>query len=193
MEIALKKSIVYQLCYNRGMANVIAQRMQIKSWVQGLTVITLIFLALWLGRVEKYRFTPDTSFTTINGEIFTLKSLQGKPILITFWATSCGSCIKEIPHLVALYQQFHPQGLEIIAIAMAYDPPNRVVAMANELKLPYHVVLDISSDHAKAFGRIWATPTSFLLGADGMVNKRIVGTFKLADMQDRIGKLLNKL
>lgn len=74
--------------------------------------------------------------------------LHGKPLIITFWATSCPSCVKEIPHLIALYEQYHPQGIEIIAIAMTYDPPNRVVSMTQEKKLPYHVVLDIK-------GGIW--------------------------------------
>ena len=164
--------------------------MKTQSWGKGLLVVLLVALALWLARSEKYTFTPDTAFTAITGEKISLKSLQGKPVLITFWATSCGSCIKEIPHLVALYQQFHPQGFEIIAIAMTYDPPDRVVAMTKELKLPYPIVLDLKADHAKAFGRIWATPTTLLLSPDGKIAKRIVGAFDLVDMQTRIINLL---
>ena len=166
--------------------------MKTQSWGKGLLVVLLVALALWLARSEKYTFTPDTAFTAITGEKISLKSLQGKPVLITFWATSCGSCIKEIPHLVALYQQFHPQGFEIIAIAMTYDPPDRVVAMTKELKLPYPIVLDLKADHAKAFGRIWATPTTLLLSPDGKIAKRIVGAFDLVDMQTRIINLLGR-
>ena len=166
--------------------------MKTQSWGKGLLVVLLVALALWLARSEKYTFTPDTAFTAITGEKISLKSLQGKPVLITFWATSCGSCIKEIPHLVALYKQFHPQGFEIIAIAMTYDPPDRVVAMTKELKLPYPIVLDLKADHAKAFGRIWATPTTLLLSPDGKIAKRIVGAFDLVDMQTRIINLLGR-
>jgi thiol-disulfide isomerase/thioredoxin len=153
-------------------------------------VLLLVSLALWMASGEKYSFTPETTFTTITGEQLTLKALQGKPVLVTFWATGCGSCIKEIPHLVSLYKQFHPQGLEIIAIAMVYDPPNRVVAMTNEQKLPYPVVLDIGSVHAKAFGRIWATPTTLLISPDGAIAKHDVGIFDLNDMGTRIEQLL---
>ncbi len=164
--------------------------MKVKALGKGILIILLISFVLWLARSEKYTFTPETTFTTISGKQISLKSLQGKPVLITFWATSCGSCVKEIPHLVALYQQFHPRGFEIIAVAMAYDPPNRVVAMSKELSLPYPIVLDFKADFARAFGRVWATPTTLLLGADGTVAKHIVGAFDVADMQIRIQQLL---
>ncbi len=164
--------------------------MKTNVWAKRSVVLLLILLALWMARIDRYSFTPDTTFTTISGETMTLKSLQGKPILITFWATSCGTCIKEIPDLVALYRQFHPLGLEIIAIAMAYDPPNRVVAMAQEQKLPYPVVLDLTAEYAKAFGRIWATPTTLLIDPKGIVAKRTIGAFDLADMQIRIQQFL---
>jgi thiol-disulfide isomerase/thioredoxin len=164
--------------------------MKTKPWVKGLLLLLLISLALWMARSEKYTFTPDTTFISITGKQLKLKTLRGKPVLITFWATHCGSCIKEIPHLLALYQQYHPQGLEIIAIAMAYDPPNQVVAMTKEQKLPYHVVLDINSEYARVFGRVWATPTTLLVSSDGTVVKHVVGTFDIPDMRSRIEHLL---
>ena len=120
-----------------------------------------------------------------------MTALRGKPVLVTFWATSCGSCVKEIPDLIALYERFHLQGLEMIAIAMPYDPPNRVVAMSEDKQLPYDVVLDIASEYTRAFGKIWATPTTLLIGKDGMIAKREVGAFELADMQAQIEQLLN--
>jgi thiol-disulfide isomerase/thioredoxin len=164
--------------------------MKTKSWGKGILIVVLVAFALWLARSEKYTFTPDTTFTTITGDKISLKSLQDKPVLITFWATSCGSCIKEIPHLLTLYQQFHPKGFEVIAIAMTYDPPNRVVEISKELKLPYPVVLDLKAEYARAFGRIWATPTTLVLSPDGKIAKRIVGAFDLTDMQARIENLL---
>ena len=190
MENALKKPLVYQLWYNRDMLDISVLRMKTKSLGKGFLALLLIVFALWMARSGKYTFTPDTAFTTITGERISLKALQGKPVLITFWATSCGSCVKEIPHLVALYEKFHPQGLEIIAVAMVYDPPDRVVAMAHEQNLPYPVVLDITSEYAKAFGRVWATPTTLLIDPVGTVAKRVVGAFDPADMQKRIEQLL---
>jgi peroxiredoxin len=164
--------------------------MKTNPWAKGLLLFLLISLALWMARGKTYSYTPETTFTTITGEQIVLKTLRGKPVLVTFWATSCPSCVKEIPHLIALYDRFHPQGFEIIAITMAYDPPSHVVAMTKERKLPYHVVLDVTSGHAKAFGRIWATPTTLLISPDGAIAKREVGAFDLTEMESRIEHLL---
>jgi thiol-disulfide isomerase/thioredoxin len=172
------------------MLDKILKRIETRTWKKSLVGLLLILIVLWLAKIDRYRFSPDTQFSTISGETFTLKTLQGKPVLITFWATSCGICLKEIPDLVELYQQFHPQGLEIIAIAMAYDPPNRVVAMTRERNLPYPVVLDLASEFVKAFGPIWGTPTSILIDTNGVISKRKIGAFELTDMQSRIQQLL---
>lgn len=185
-----KNPIVYQLWYNPGMGDVNLRRIKNNPWLKGIFLTAFIVLALWLAWSEKYAYTPDTTFTTITGEHLTLKALQGRPVLITFWATSCGICIKEIPQLIALHKQYHSLGLEIIAIAMAYDPPNRVVAMTHEQKLPYPVILDITAEHAQAFGRIWGTPTTFLIDQNSIVSKRVVGAFDFEDMQNRIEQLL---
>lgn len=189
-EIGVKKSIVYQLCYNPDMPNVIDQQKDSKTPITGLIVMLLILLALWLYYRNSYTFTPDTTFTTITGKHISLKDLHGKPMVVTFWATTCPSCIKEIPHLISLYEQFQPQGVEIIGIAMVYDPPNRVVAMSQEKKLPYPVVLDLKGNYAKVFGRVWATPTTLLVNSNGTLAKRVVGPFDLNEMTKRIEQLL---
>jgi thiol-disulfide isomerase/thioredoxin len=172
------------------MPNAIVSTMKTNPWVKGLITLLLISLPLWLSKHNPYTFLPNTVFTTITGQKVSLMDLHGKPLIITFWATSCPSCVKEIPHLIALYEQYHPQGIEIIAIAMTYDPPNRVVNMTQEKKLPYHVVLDIKGDYAKAFGHVWATPTSLLINKNGAVVKRILGPFNVEDIQNRIQQLL---
>lgn len=185
-----KNPVFYQLWYNRDMLDVNLQSVKTNPWLRGVLLIGLIALALWMARSKLYSFTSETAFTTITGEHIVLKALHGKPVLVTFWATSCPSCIKEIPHLVTLYKQFHSRGLEIIAIAMAYDRPNQVVAMTREQKLPYLVVLDITSEYARQFGRVWATPTTLLIDQNGTVAKRKIGAFELMDMQARIEQLL---
>lgn len=192
IEIALKKSIVYQLWYNHDMSNVIASPIKSKSWAKGLILILLISAVFLQQKHNPHRFIPDTSFTTITGKKLVFSPSQKKPLVVTFWATSCPSCVQEIPHLISLYDRYHPQGIEIIAIAMAYDPPNRVVAMTQEKNIPYAVVLDLKSEYANAFGRIWATPTTFLIKPNGRIAKRIVGQFDLVDLQTRIEALLKE-
>jgi len=135
---------------------------------------------------------PDISFNTLKGEKLNLASLQGKPSLITFWATDCPGCIKEIPHLKELHNTFATQGLNIIAVAMHYDRPDNVIAMSKEKQLPYHVALDPLAEASKAFGNVRLTPTSFLIAPDGNIVMQKIGEFNQADMQQRIKKLLTK-
>ncbi|MBT7120902.1 MAG: TlpA family protein disulfide reductase, partial [Nitrosomonadales bacterium] len=80
--------------------------------------------------------------TAIGGEKITSQQLLGKLTLINFWATDCPGCINEMPGLIETYKQYHAQGLEIIAVAMYYDPPSRVVSYSKNNKLPFPVVLD---------------------------------------------------
>ena len=132
---------------------------------------------------------PDVTFTTITGKKIALKELRGKPVIVTFWATDCPGCIKEIPHLIDLYTQYHKQGLEIIAIAMYYDPPNHVVTMTKDHQLPYNVTLDLKAEHAHAFGDVQLIPSTFLIGPDGLIALKKIGAFDPAEMKTLIETL----
>ena len=156
----------------------------------GFTVLLLLFL-LGLGWVlQSKRIVEESSFTTLTGESITWPSLRGGPVLVAFWATDCPSCIAEIPHLLELYRRYHRQGLEIIAIAMYYDPPSHVVAMTKSNQLPYPVVLDLDGRHARAFGDVNLTPTTLLIDRDGNVVSRTTGLMDQSDMSARIEQLL---
>lgn len=129
---------------------------------------------------------PDLNFTTLSNKHFSLSSLRGKAVLITFWATDCPSCIKDIPHLIKLYQDYHAKGLEIIAIAMAYNPPNYVVSMTKEKALPYEVVFDLNGNYAHAFGDVSLTPNSFLIAPDSTIVLHKLGLLDLEKMKMEI-------
>jgi len=144
-----------------------------KRWLIGafviLSTIGLVKLNL------KPAMAPDLTFTTTAGQQIKLKSLIGQPALVTFWATDCPACVAEIPHLASLYQQQHCHGLEIIAISMAYDPPNHVMDMTKTKQIPYPVVLDITGEYALAFGNVTVTPTTFLLDSNGKIADHFTG------------------
>lgn len=133
---------------------------------------------------------PDATFTTLTGKEILLNELQNRPVLITFWATSCPSCIDEMPHLTDLYNRYHAQGLEIIAIAMFYDIPSQVVAMSQAKQLPYDIALDIQAIHARQFGDVQLTPSTFLIAPDQKIVWSTVGGFNVTDMKKRIETLL---
>ena len=118
---------------------------------------------------------PDVVFTSLTGERISMASLRGKVVMVNFWATSCSTCIKEMPQMVQTYDRFKGRGLNFVAVAMSYDPPNYVLNYAQTRKLPFTVSLDGNDVLAKAFGHVKLTPTTFLIDQQGNIIKRYVG------------------
>jgi peroxiredoxin len=163
---------------------------------RGETLLSLFALVLlgtlgyWWLAPASLKTSPDISLVTIDGEQLQLASLRGKPLLVTFWATTCPACIREVPHLIELYEELSPQGLEIIGIAMDYDPPNQVLAMRNARNIPYPVALDIHAEAARAFGNVRLTPTSFLIAPDGRITYQKLGKINMPELRRDILALL---
>lgn len=118
---------------------------------------------------------PAATFTTLDGKSLVLADLRGKVVLVNFWATSCPGCIKEMPGMVETYKQYKERGFEIIAVAMSYDPPNYVKRFVETRQLPFPVALDVDGAHARAFGNVQLTPTSFIIGKDGRILEQKLG------------------
>lgn len=163
----------------------------------GLTIIQLMSLLALLGLVLfaalslfKKESAPTVSFKTLNGEQVAMESLRGKVVLVNFWATSCSTCVKEMPEMVATYNKYAGQGLEFIAVAMSYDPPNYVLNYTETRQLPFKVALDTDGSAAKSFGDVKLTPTTFVIGKDGSILKRYVGIPEFASMHQLLEKAL---
>jgi peroxiredoxin len=118
---------------------------------------------------------PDVTFTALDGHQVSLKSLRGKVVMVNFWATSCTTCVHEMPQMVDTYARFKDRGLDFVAVAMSYDPPNYVLNYTQTRKLPFTVALDPQDRLAKAFGDVRLTPTTFVIDKDGTIIKRYVG------------------
>jgi len=110
--------------------------------------------------------------------------------LVNFWATSCTTCVAEMPKMVSTYDKYHAKGYEHVAVAMAYDPPSYVVNYAQTRKLPFKVAIDNTGAVAKAWGEVQLTPTSYLVNKKGEIVKRYVGEPNFAELHQLIEKLL---
>lgn len=158
--------------------------MSIKS-----SLVLLVIVAALIAQQQPV-IDPELSFTSISGQTLKLSELQGNPVLISFWATDCPSCLEEIPQLISLHQEYAKRGLTLIAVAMYYDPPNRVLALANDRQLPYPVALDPEQTLTHAFGNVQATPTTFLLDREGRITWKQLGRFDLAGLRQRVENML---
>ena len=141
------------------------------------TVLIPLSIAVGFSLYHHYstQLAPNISFSTLSGQKIELKALQGKPVLVTFWASDCPECLKEIPIFIALYENYHSKGLEIIAVAMPYDPPNHVIALNQEKHIPYPIALDLDTEVVHAFDNVQVTPTTFLINPQGIIDLKIIG------------------
>ena len=80
---------------------------------------------------------PQSTFVLLDGSSRTTEDLKGRVTLVNFWATSCTSCVREMPKLVATFDKYRAQGFDTVAVAMSYDPPSYVVNYAQTRKLPF--------------------------------------------------------
>ena len=133
---------------------------------------------------------PDVAFTTIEGKTFSMQDLRGKVVLVKFWATSCVTCVKQMPDTIQTYKDYSPKGYEAIAVAMSYDPPNYVLNYAETRQLPFPVALDVKGDLARAFGDVKLTPTAFLIDKQGHILKRYLGDYDTAEFHATLEKAL---
>ena len=133
---------------------------------------------------------PMSSFVLLDGSRKTTSDLKGKVTLVNFWATSCVTCVGEMPKVIATYDKYKSQGYDTLAVAMSYDPPSYVVNFAETRKLPFKVAIDNTGSVAQAWGDVKLTPTTFIVNKKGEIVKRYVGEPDFAELHKLIEKLL---
>lgn len=138
---------------------------------------------------ERLESRPAITLKIIDGSTVNLSSINDKPLLINFWATTCNICMQELPEMIALYKDISPEDLQIVAIAMPYDPPNLVLDVVKRFNIPYPVALDINGKAMKAFGDVRATPTTYLIAPDGKVISQNIGKTDFRYLKKHIERL----
>lgn len=160
----------------------------------GIVITIVAFCALVIGIIFFNHKTqaPDSTFVLLDGSKKQTTDLRGQVALVNFWATSCVTCVAEMPEVIRTYEKYKSKGFSTIAVAMQYDPPSYVVNFANSRKLPFDVAIDNTGAVAKSWGEVQLTPTTYLLNKRGEIVKRFVGAPDFAELHDLIDKLLNE-
>ena len=139
-----------------------------------LATALAVGFGLWGLPGEKARQVPDIELTLFDGARARLGQMGGRPLLVVFWATSCPPCIEELPDLIALYQDLGPRGLQMIAVAMPYDPPSHVQQLRDRYRIAYPIALDLDGQAVRAFG-VSVIPVAYLIAPDGRIEYTQVG------------------
>ncbi|MFC5497144.1 TlpA family protein disulfide reductase [Caenimonas terrae] len=144
--------------------------------------------ALYMGTASPA--APQSTFVLLDGTRKTTADLKGRVTLVNFWATSCVTCVAEMPKVISTYEKYKGRGYDTLAVAMSYDPPSYVVNYAETRKLPFQVAIDNTGAVAKSWGDVQLTPTTFVVNKRGEIVKRYVGEPDFAELHKLIEKLL---
>lgn len=128
------------------------------------------------AKAKVYAKAPEIAkaagYLNTGGKPITIAGQKGKVVLIDFWAYSCINCQREIPYVVAWYNKYKSEGLEIIGVhtpEFAFEKVSANVAnAAKEMHVAFPIVLDNSYGTWDAFGnQYW--PQVYLIDSDGFV------------------------
>ena len=158
--------------------------------VVALTIGVGAYLSLEPDRLRQ--MPPSVAYTLLDGTPSSTDVLRGKVVLVNFWATSCTTCVHEMPQIVATHERFKARGFETLAVAMSYDPPAAVARFAQDRKLPFSVVIDNTGAVARSFGKVRLTPTTLLINKRGEIVERYVGEPDFAALNKLVDRLLSE-
>lgn len=116
---------------------------------------------------------PAFTLTDLDGKPVSLADYKGKVVVVDFWATWCGPCNMEIPHLIELQKEFEPQGATILALSVDEDPPATVKQFVTEKGMNYPVVMADQDTQGK-YG-VTGYPTAYVIDKTGVIRNVFQG------------------
>jgi thiol-disulfide isomerase/thioredoxin len=123
---------------------------------------------------SQLRKAPDWELFRLDGQAIKSSQLQGKVVLVDFWATWCGPCKRSIPHLIDLHREYKDKGVEVIGVSVDQAGPRVVRPFVEKFAIDYPVVMG-TGKVVQDFGGIRGIPTAFIISQDGKIYRKIVG------------------
>ncbi len=149
----------------------------------------LISFAAHDATAQKGQKAPDFTLKDQNGKTLQLSKLNGKVVLVNFWATWCAPCRAEMPGFVEVYEQYKSKGFEIVGISLDDEGWDVVKPFLQRYKINFPVVID-DGKLASAYGNIQAIPTSFLVDKNGTIVDVHVGLLRKEALEAKVKGLL---
>ncbi|HWQ27943.1 MAG TPA: redoxin domain-containing protein [Dehalococcoidia bacterium] len=142
-------------------------------------------------KAEEGRVPPDFLLSGPAGEV-RLSDLQGKAVVVNFWATWCPPCRREVPELIDAYERYRDRGLVILGVDLQ-ESENAVRDFAEEFGIPYPLVIDRTGEVADVWnigGQFGGIPSTYFIDPAGVVQSIYNGTLTREVLEERIGLIL---
>lgn len=137
-----------------------------------LTIMSIIVLCTSINTfaADAKGPAPDFTLASKNGNNIRLQEQLGDVVLINFWASWCGPCREELPHLETLQQEYADLGFTILAVNVDEDP-SKADILLNDIPVSFPVLFDVNDDVSKLY-KVKAMPTTVIVDRDG--NQRLL-------------------
>jgi len=131
---------------------------------------------------------PDFELATLDGGIVRLSELRGNPVLINFWASWCGPCRTEMPHIQAAYENHARNGLVVLGVDQM-ESPGSVSRFAEEFGLTFPIPMD-SDGEVSAVYQARGLPTSFFVDPDGVIQATFTGPMSSGFIESKLEEIV---
>jgi cytochrome c biogenesis protein CcmG, thiol:disulfide interchange protein DsbE len=135
------------------------------------------------------RPAPDFALQTLTGDTVTLASLEGKVVLLNFWATWCPPCRVEMPWFEKLARERAAEGFVVVGASMDRGAPDVLRWFVEEKSITYPVGV-APNRMARDYGGVRGLPTSFLIDRQGRVRHTVTGIFAEPALRAAVDRLL---
>ncbi|MDF1520045.1 MAG: TlpA disulfide reductase family protein [Brevefilum sp.] len=126
--------------------------------------------------VHKGFQAPDFTLQTPEGQSISLSDYEGQPVLVFLWASWCSICKRTMPGLQSVYEEFAPEGFEILAINTSFqDSLTNAESYFESQGYTYTMLLDQDGSLSRDY-QLHAVPLSVLVGPEGEVVDVIIGS-----------------
>jgi peroxiredoxin len=120
-----------------------------------------------IAAVTPSQLAPDFTLRTMGGPNLRLQEQRGQVVLVNFWATWCGPCRQEIPHLNRLHEKYRASGFQVLGINID-DDARAAVELATRLGIKFPVLLDTDKKASRLYD-MSAMPATVVIDRDGRV------------------------
>lgn len=117
--------------------------------------------------VTPSKSAPDFALRSLEGPNLRLQEQRGRVVMVNFWATWCGPCRVEMPHLARLYEKYRASGFQLLGVNIDEDP-RQAASVANKLGLRFPVLLDTEKKVSRLYD-LSTMPSTVLIDRDGRV------------------------